>query len=481
MIKNRLNSKNFGTCILSLLFLVDLSAQSAEDDMAMMESMFMASAESGQMTQVGQACIDKMNNKGWQEISTNKKGEKQYYIVGVGTVSAPLQSSAFADSVQNASTKALLDAKTKFSALLNQEIVSEILVDAKSQYSEGIPPDLLKDPDQIAKSEEYEDLSYLDKMKILVNQQVDKLIDDETKESFNNAAANDNRKAEELEKKLEDILNQEQMTDVIKTKTSADVRGMIVKYGHFSSNVESGKRPEVCIVTKWSPGLLRLADAVATNNFKLLKDGKKKPPLKDQIPVDAVSKKDFKGYMKLLGSFGTFLMRDENGDLNVVSFAVEGMKSNTPQSEMNARSQAIIKANRQIVQFLNESVELKTKTATTEALTEYKDGLQDYYFEENHESRQAASAQASISGIQTLATYKGMHFLNQKPIVGAVTFYNPSAAEGAQNTINLLSSSPKNTSGGEDGKVVIDPNALDSSVEIETGTDYGDDDEDEDW
>ena len=125
MIRSRLILKNFVIVLTSLSFVLDLSAQSAEDDMAMMESMFMASAESGQMDQVGQACIDKMNNKGWQEISTNKKGEKQYYIVGVGTVSAPLQSSAFADSVQNASTKAMLDAKTKFSALLNQEIVSE--------------------------------------------------------------------------------------------------------------------------------------------------------------------------------------------------------------------------------------------------------------------------------------------------------------------------------------------------------------------
>ena len=480
MKRNTFNLKNLVTAIF-LSYAFDLSAQSAEDDMAMMESMFMASVESGQMVQVGQACVDKMNNKGWQEISTNSKGEKQYYIVGVGTVSAPLQSSAFADSVQNASTKALLDAKTKFSALLNQEIVSEILVDAKSQYTEGKPPDLLQNPDQILQGKEYDDLSYLDKMKILVNQQLDKLIDDETKESFNEGVANDNKKAEELTKRLEDILNQEQMTDVIKTKTSADVRGMIVKYGHFSSNVEDGKRPEVCIVTKWSPGLLRMADAVATNDFKVLKNGKKKSPLKDQIPVNAVSEKDFKGYMKLLGSFGTFLMRDENGDLNVVSFAVEGMKSNTPQSEMNARSQAIIKANRQIVQFLNESVELNTKTSTTEALTEYKDGLQDYYFEENHESRQAASAQANISGIQTLATYKGMHFLNQKPLVGAVTYYNPSAAEGAQNAIQALSSAPQKTSSSNEGEAVtIDPNAIEKSVEIDTGAGY-DDDEDEDF
>ncbi len=461
--------------ILSLIFLFliapDILAQSAEDDMAMMEAMFMASAESGEMDQVGQACVDHMNNKSWQEISTNKNGEKQYYIVGVGTVSAPLQSSAFADSLQNASTKALLDAKTKFSSILNQEIISEIIVDVKQQYSEGSPPDLLQGEDEIKKNKEYDDLSYLEKMKLLVNQQLDKLIDDETKNSFNDGVSKSNDEIEELSNKLEDILNQEVMSDVIKTKTSADVRGMIVKYGHFNANAKINKRPEVCIVVKWSPGSLRMADAIATNNFKVLKSNKKKRPLKDQIPVNAVQEKDFQGYMKLLGSFGTYLMRDENGDLNVVSFAVEGMKSNTPQSEMIARQQAITKANRQIVQFLNESVELNTKTATTESLTEFKDGLQDYYFEENYEARQTASAQATISGIQTLGTYKGMHFLNQKPLVGAVTYYNPSSAEGAEQVREMLASAQE--------KITIDPELEKDSVEISTGTGYGDDDEED--
>lgn len=461
--------------ILSLIFLFliapDILAQSAEDDMAMMEAMFMASAESGEMDQVGQACVDHMNNKSWQEISTNKNGEKQYYIVGVGTVSAPLQSSAFADSLQNASTKALLDAKTKFSSILNQEIISEIIVDVKQQYSEGSPPDILQGEDEIKKNKEYDDLSYLEKMKLLVNQQLDKLIDDETKNSFNDGVSKSNDEIEELSNKLEDILNQEVMTDVIKTKTSADVRGMIVKYGHFNANAKINKRPEVCIVVKWSPGSLRMADAIATNNFKVLKSNKKKRPLKDQIPVNAVQEKDFQGYMKLLGSFGTYLMRDENGDLNVVSFAVEGMKSNTPQSEMIARQQAITKANRQIVQFLNESVELNTKTATTESLTEFKDGLQDYYFEENYEARQTASAQATISGIQTLGTYKGMHFLNQKPLVGAVTYYNPSSAEGAEQVREMLASAQE--------KITIDPELEKDSVEISTGAGYGDDDEED--
>ena len=474
---------------LKLVFLISLGfvtssnnllSQSAEDDMAMMEAMFMQSAESGEMDQVGQACVDKMNNKGWQEISINKNGDKEYYIVGVGTVSAPIQSAAFADSVQNASTKALLDAKTKFSSILNQEIISEIVVDVKQQYSEGTPPDVLQNQDQIQKGSNYDDLSYLAKMKILVNQQLDKLIDPETKASFNNDVSNDNQKADELSRKLENILNQEQMSDIIKTKTSADVRGMIVKYGNFSSNTKKNKKPEVCIVTKWSPGLLKMADAVATNDFKLLKSNKKKKPLKDQIPINAVANKDFNGYMQLLGSFGTFLMRDENGDLNIVSFAVEGMKSKSPQSETIARNQAIIKANRQIIQFLNESVELNTKTASTEALTEYKDGLQDYYFEENHESRQTASAQATISGVQTLGTYKGMHFLNQKPIVGAVTFYNPSAAEGAAEARKSLASTPKKTSPSSDNKTSTLVEEQDD-IAIDTGASYGDDDDDEDF
>ena len=155
------------------------------------------------------------------------------------------------------------------------------------------------------------------------------------------------------------------------------------------------------------------------------------------------------------------------------------MKSSTPQSETIARSQAIIKANRQIVQFLNESVELNSKSSTTEALTEYKDGLQDYYMEDNFESRQTASAQATISGIQTLATYKGIHFLNQKPLVGAVTFYNPSAAEGAQDARKALASKPKKTPSEVDDKTNrIDPSIPEESPGIETGADYGDDEDD---
>ena len=66
---------------------------------------------------------------------------------------------------------------------------------------------LLQSKDEIQKGEEYDDLSYLDKMKILVNQQLDKLIDQETKDSFNQNVANSNAEIDELSNKR--ILNQE--------------------------------------------------------------------------------------------------------------------------------------------------------------------------------------------------------------------------------------------------------------------------------
>ena len=67
--------------------------------------------------------------------------------------------------------------------------------------------------------------------------------------------------------------------------------------------------------------------------------------------------------------------------------------------------------------------------------------------------RQTASAQATISGIQTLGTYKGMHFLNQKPLVGAVTYYNPSLIEQVR---EMLASAQE--------KITIDPELEKDSV-----------------
>ena len=48
---------NIVTLIVFVFMLPNLLAQSSDEDLAMMEAMFMASAESGEMDQVGQALL----------------------------------------------------------------------------------------------------------------------------------------------------------------------------------------------------------------------------------------------------------------------------------------------------------------------------------------------------------------------------------------------------------------------------------------
>ena len=121
------------------------------------------------------------------------------------------------------------------------------------------------------------------------------------------------------------------------------------------------------------------------------------------------------------------------------------MKTKSAASEASARRIAELKANRQIIQVLNEHVDLYSKTSTVESATEYKNGLTDYYTEQKDQSRAAASASATMSGIQTLFTYKGNHLLNRKPLVGVVTYYNATSGKGAKKAQDILAKAPEKT------------------------------------
>ena len=441
----------------------------SDDELALMEAAFNQDQESGAQDQLGQACQNHMDSKGWQPVQINKRGEEEYYIIGVGSVLAPIDSPAFVDSLQNGGVKALLNAKTNFSKTLSQEVTSDIISEVKSQYSEGKKPDLLQSEDVQVEGKSYEELSSYEKMKLLVTQQLDKLID---------ANEADEQAAEAAVRKLEDILNQETFQDTITVKSTADIRGMIVKFGQFTAVPKRGKSAEVCIVAKWSPGLVRMADAIATNDFSVLQNRKKKSSLRAQLP----DPKDFKGFMQLIGSFGVFNMLDQNGDVNLVSFAVAGMKTKSAASEASARRVAELKANRQIIQVLNEHVDLYSKTSTVESATEYKNGLTDYYTEQKDQSRAAASANATMSGIQTLFTYKGNHLLNRKPMVGVVTYYNAASGKGAKKAQDILAKAPEKTSDEEeDTSSTYDATAPQDKAGLSTGAGYGDDDEDDNF
>ena len=150
------------------------------------------------------------------------------------------------------------------------------------------------------------------KAKLFVNQQLDKAIDDETKAKLNDTNLSDEKK-EEL---LKDILNQKTFQDAISSSSQGTVRGMKT-VASFVSAKPGDKKVNICTVNLWSEALQAKADAITTMNKSVLKGSKKGKPLEFQVAdlqTDAGAKKVF-------SKFGTFVVKDEYGDLSIISYA----------------------------------------------------------------------------------------------------------------------------------------------------------------
>ena len=72
----------------------------------------------------------------------------------------------------------------------------------------------------------------------------------------------------------------------------------------------------------------------------------------------------------LMVTFGTFMDRDENGDMAILSYAQSALKTNSPNSQKAAFNVAKLKAERAIIQFRSENVEIAEKMETFEVTTE---------------------------------------------------------------------------------------------------------------
>ena len=460
------------TKIFAMLLFVSLStsafAQNADEDpdMAAQRAMFESAKKSGANEFSGGACKKFMSKKRWK-IGQNfkKNGDPFFVAVGISEVKAPIMSTSYATSTMNGSILAQLDSKRALVESLGSEITSEILATSVQQFSEGNKPEFLDTSDKPAKEiQNYDDLSVYQKTKILVNQQLDKLIDPETKD----AIANESISEQEVENRLNDILNQSSFKDSIKTKASGSIRGMKSVYSHFSVN-EGQKQTIICNVSIWSDNLAAQTDAMITGDYSTLKNLKKGKPLENYVPND----ENFEGYIDLLGTFGTFMVRDETGQMSVLSYAQEGIKSDTAASERTAFNNAATRARRAIIQLREENIEVASSVDKQEATTESEDGLIDYWSEEKSKSRIAASASGTLKGDYEVKRWKNIHTQSQKPVAGIVIGWTPSGAEYMNKVSETLSEVPIAGSGS---KSTADFTSAESDAD--GGSSAGDDEDD---
>ena len=401
----------------------------------------------------GQACFDYIDNKGWSEGENTRKGKSFYVGVGIGSSGASMQQVSYIDSIQNAFIRAQMNAKTDMAESQAKQITSEISNEFVFSFKEGVKPvDVITNNDLEAQN--YDDLSVYQKMKLLIHQKLNESISKENKDKVG-------ENERELQREIDGILSQNVFRDSIEATAASNIRGMKVVYSNLSAKPNSNKT-NVCNVVVWSENFVKYADAMTTGNFSVLNNPKKKKkPLKEQVKKGDA----------LMVTFGTFMDRDENGDMAILSYAQSGIKSSTSNSQQAAIRTAKLKAERAIIQFRSENVEVQEKINNFEITTEKANGMIDTYTEENIDRRQRASASGTLQGSTVVHRWVKKHPVTSRPVAGVVVAWSPSAANFAKSMKETLEKQP-NSSGSTSTYQIIEPEEYDS------GSSGGDDEDD---
>ena len=401
----------------------------------------------------GQACFDYMYNKGWSEGENTRKGKSFYVGVGIGSSGASMQQVSYIDSIQNAFIRAQMNAKTDMAESQAKQITSEISNEFVQSFKEGVKPvDIITNNDLEAQN--YDDLSVYQKMKLLIHQKLNESISKENKDKVG-------ENERELQREIDGILSQNVFRDSIEATAASNIRGMKVVYSNLSAKPNSNKT-NVCNVVVWSENFVKYADAMTTGNFSVLNNPKKKKkPLKEQVKKGDA----------LMVTFGTFMDRDENGDMAILSYAQSGIKSSTSNSQQAAIRTAKLKAERAIIQFRSENVEVQEKINNFEITTEKANGMIDTYTEENIDRRQRASASGTLQGSTVIHRWVKKHPVTSRAVAGVVVAWSPSAANFAKSMKETLEKQP-NSSGSSSTYQIIEPEEYDS------GSSGGDDEDD---
>ena len=375
-------------------------------------------------------------------LNIKKRGGDKFFIsIASDTVQVDTNNDFFPSALFDASIVANLKAKGSLVKFLNQEMTSEIARSTVQSASTGTKMGSIAQPtnNTAVGSEtpkDYSELNMYEKAKLFVNQQLDKAIDDETKAKLNDTNLSDEKK-EEL---LKDILNQKTFQDAISSSSQGTVRGMKT-VASFVSAKPGDKKVNICTVNLWSEALQAKADAITTMNKSVLKGSKKGKPLAIQVAdlqTDAGAKKVF-------SKFGTFVVKDEYGDLSIISYAQAGcMGACSSMSEEAAFTEAELKADRAIIQFREEAIELQTNfDKESQANESASSGNIDYYAQQKIEQRYAASASGSLRGAYTIDQGMYGHPINGQFTALVVRGWTPSSQDFAGEIQDSLDKDPE--------------------------------------
>jgi hypothetical protein len=233
--------------------------------------------------------------------------------------------------------------------------------------------------------------------------------------------------------KLIGILNSEKFRQITQTSAAQSLRG--VRRIFVNESIMKGEQGEICVDAFYSTKTMQLADAIVSGDFSLAPKGKKGKKLKDQIP----NKKTQDGLRQLLTTYGVEMLRDEEGEFNLVSYAQAGPQTKSKTSLKIAYDQSKIKASAQLASFANENASLKERQESSEASNEYGNDVIDYSSVAAYEKDlQSITDPIVLEGLKRFGKWAAKHPATGQIVTGSIMVWSASSAKAAQKSQTTL-------------------------------------------
>jgi hypothetical protein len=215
--------------------------------------------------------------------------------------------------------------------------------------------------------------------------------------------------------------------DLFKRRVSSMAfRSLIGVTPLYTTEGEVGGQYQVLVGVVWSPKLNNVALSLSNDVYNL-------PPVPPGAKIETAIPEDPN---VLIGTMGTRVVVDEKGQFAVIAYAQAQPRRAAPSRQQSAihtaKKVAENRARAQIVNFVKESLSVRSTETFSELSREYSDLTVGTEAVRNYQEKIAGSQiRVSMRGLRTLKEWQFPHPVTGEPVVGAVLAWTPSSAEMA--------------------------------------------------
>lgn len=199
---------------------------------------------------------------------------------------------------------------------------------------------------------------------------------------------------------------------------------------------------DVAVATVWSEKLSRLSSAFVNNDFRAFEGQRPGKKIKEYTKLTDAQK---------LANYGTDLLRDENGDYFLLTYAQANPTSEKSRSINRAYKKAMVRANASLREFLGMVVKVQGDLDSAEEMVDFSDESEEYTSNQSfQESVKAVANTIKIKGIKTVGEWEVVHPDSGRTVVGVMTAWYPKSALAATKMTKTINKpySPENKASG---------------------------------